>query len=163
MLDVNIKKKIADFYIEAKLSFPDKGLYYICGESGCGKTTLFNILASFDKKYEGYVKLDNKDIKIMKKYHNYYSYLNQRNCLFMNKNVKTNITYIGHMFNASDEDIDKYLDMLLLSSLKNEMCYNLSNGEMRRLMLAMALIKDSPILLLDEPFAGLDIDNIKML
>ncbi|UKI50474.1 MAG: ATP-binding cassette domain-containing protein [Clostridium sp.] len=50
-----------------KLSFPDKGLYYICGESGCGKTTLFNILASFDKKYEGYVKLDNKDIKKNKK------------------------------------------------------------------------------------------------
>lgn len=163
MLEINIKKKIADFYIEAKLSFLDKGLYYICGESGCGKTTLFNILASFDKKYEGYVKLDNKDIKRIKKYQNYYSYLNQRNCLLMNKNVKANITYIGHMFNASDDDIDKYLDMLLLSSLKNEMCYNLSNGEMRRLMLAMALIKDSPILLLDEPFAGLDIDNIKII
>ena len=163
MLEINIKKKIADFYIEAKLSFPDKGLYYICGESGCGKTTLFNILASFDKKYEGYVKLDNKDIKKIKKYQNYYSYLNQRNCLFMNKSVIANITYIGHMFNASDDDIDKYLDMLSLSSLKGEICCNLSNGEMRRLMLAMSLIKDSPILLLDEPFAGLDIDNIKII
>lgn len=163
MLEINIKKKIADFYIEAKLSFPDKGLYYICGESGCGKTTLFNILALFDKKYEGYVKLDNKDIKRIKKYQNYYSYLNQRNCLFMNKSVIANITYIGHMFNASDDDIDKYLDMLSLSSLKDEICCNLSNGEMRRLMLAMSLIKDSPILLLDEPFAGLDIDNIKII
>ncbi|UKI50473.1 MAG: ATP-binding cassette domain-containing protein [Clostridium sp.] len=67
------------------------------------------------------------------------------------------------MFNVSDDDIDKYLDMLSLSSLKDEICCNLSNGEMRRLMLAMSLIKDSPILLLDEPFAGLDIDNIKKL
>ncbi len=163
MLEINIKKKIAGFYIDANLSFPDKGLYYICGESGCGKTTLFNILASFDKKYEGYVKLDNKDIKRIKKYQNYYSYLNQRNCLFMNKSVIANITYIGHMFKASDDDIDKYLDMLSLYSLKDEICYNLSNGEMRRLMLAMSLIKDSPILLLDEPFAGLDIDNIKII
>ncbi|MBO5020575.1 MAG: ABC transporter ATP-binding protein [Clostridia bacterium] len=118
------------------------------GESGCGKTTLLRLILGLEKAQKG---------QIIKKEGLKASVVFQENRLLPFKTVLQNIT----MF--SDEETAIYhLNALGLSDYKNAYPDDLSGGMKRRVAIARALSIDFDFLILDEPFTGLDTENIKL-
>ena len=115
------------------------------GESGCGKTTLIRLIANLEKPQKGEIT-NNKTI----------SYCFQENRLLPFKSVLENITLYG----ADENKAIEILTNLGLEDAENYNISELSGGMERRVALARALAQNFDVLLLDEPFTGLDENNI---
>lgn len=154
---------IKDFTIDIKEN------EYVCiiGKSGCGKTTLLNIISGMLKPTSGNVYIDNKDIfndlkeKQRTKLRNEnIGYLNCGNCLIESLTVLENIKFPLEIYNKK-VDIDKInniIDELEISNIKNSYPSQLSSGEYKRVCFARILMLNTNILILDEPTSNLD-DN----
>lgn len=124
----------------------------ILGSSGCGKSTILNILSGLDKKYKGNIKFNKNDIII--------GYMLQDDSLFDWLNVYEN-TIIGLKVQKklTPENI-KYVKSLLikygLKDFMNKYPHSLSGGMRQRVALIRTLAIKPDILLLDEPFSALD-------
>ena len=130
--------------------FEDKGIYALSGGSGSGKTTLLRIIAGLDKKYDGeIVGGGNKNV----------SFCFQEYRLFPTLTSIENITEVSFS-KASEQDIQKAESLLLnLGFSKNDMKLfpdELSGGMKQRVNFARSVLKNSPILILDEPTKELD-------
>lgn len=135
------------------------------GHSGCGKTTLFNLLLGFEKPLNGTIEAyKNNDIIPISKCRDLFSYVFQENILFSGSIIE-NI----HLFvpSATDEQINEALkiscvyDEIMskpdkLNTKLNERGNGLSIGQIQRILLAISLLKNNPILLLDEFTSALD-------
>lgn len=149
---------------DMNLSFPSKGLNIIVGKSGCGKTTLLNMIGSMDQNYIGSIELDGVELSTMNyknvsDYRNYDSaYIFQINSLFEHLTVKQNIQLVLDL-QAKDADIEDILEKVGLKGFSNKKVKYLSGGERQRVGIARALIKDSKIILADEPTSALDSKN----
>lgn len=127
-------------YEDFSLTLKEGGITCVLGESGCGKTTLLNAVASL-VKYEGQIS----PARV--------SYVFQSPRLIPNLTVLKNLTIVG-------ADEQKAADMLRLTGLSDkEKQYplNLSGGEKQRVALSRAFLYPSDILLMDEPFSSLDL------
>jgi len=136
-------------------------LYQIKGSSGCGKTTLLNILLGLDTKFKGNIKIMGTDIRKSPRdwlLRSIFAYIPQEFELIESLTVFENLTLLANFQTKDDEQkkINYYLNIFSLEKKKNVKVYNLSGGEKKRVSIIRALLKDSVILLADEPFAGLD-------
>ncbi|MEM1579026.1 MAG: ABC transporter ATP-binding protein [Archaeoglobaceae archaeon] len=122
----------------------------IIGPNGAGKTTLFNIISGFLKPDKGKILFRNENISGKKP-----SDLAKMGIIrtFQILKVFENMTVEENLLAVTD-DINVLRDFELYDKRK-EIARNLSQGEMRRLSLALAFAKKPKILLLDEPFSGL--------
>lgn len=121
----------------------------ILGSSGCGKTTLVNILAGYLKNETGKVIINNTAVN---KPGRNRIVVNQENDLFDWMTVEDNMKLV----NSDQKAIDKYLNLVGLHEFKKYLPKNLSGGMKKRLSLARALVVNPDFLILDEPFASLD-------
>ena len=135
----------------------------IMGANGAGKTTLFSILAGMTRPDKGKITLDETDItnvKIHKRAKAGLEYLPQEPSIFRGLSVEDNIKAILQITMKDreqiNEQLDKLLDSLELSHLRNSKAPFLSGGERRKVEIARALATFPFFLLLDEPFAGID-------
>lgn len=123
----------------------------IVGTSGCGKSSLLNILAGLDQDYEGSVLL-NKNIST--------SYMLQTDCLFPWLSIYDNCKIGLDIQKDNDQKkIDKINELLTLYKLeefKDRKPSSLSGGMKQRVSLIRTLATNPDILLLDEPFSALD-------
>ena len=136
------------------MNFTKNKITVITGPSGCGKTTLLNIIGSIEKEYSGQVISPNNSI----------SYIFQEDRLLPHLTVYENIAFV--LKSTMDKEnmntiINKYLDMVKLSEYKHKLPNKLSGGMKRRVAIARAFAYKSKLLLMDEPFKGLD-DKLKM-
>ena len=116
----------------------------ILGESGAGKTTLLNVLAG-TQNYQG--KIENLP--------NDFGYVFQEHRLIPRMTVKENLTFFTGV--DSEKEIQKSLEKVGLLDKENRYINTLSGGEKQRVSIARALLKNSNLILLDEPFNSLDI------
>lgn len=142
----------------------------ITGKSGTGKTTLFNFLAGLIPISSGEVFVDKKKINKYLKFKNRLSFVSQENFLIPDENIYYNITNKNY---KNPEDFKKFKNVLkiccldnLIESLPykentvlNSRSSNFSGGERQRISIARSLFHKFDILLLDEPFSSLDINN----
>lgn len=142
--------------ISITFEFPYK--YAIIGRNGSGKSTLLEIIAGMKTGYSGHILLDGHDIKDIseKEYNQYIAYLSQ-NAFVFSMPIDDNI----NMFqNRQDFDAQrKYLKskFRLKAYDNNEVsAETLSGGEKAKVATIRTLIKDSPIILMDEPTAAMD-------
>ena len=134
----------------------------LTGPSGSGKTTLLKILALIDLSFKGKYYIDDKNVNkidpspLRKKI----SYVYQEYGLLENESVYENIK-LGVIYNNLSKDeinsrCEKILKLLELDGFHKRRVSLLSGGQRQRVALARALIRDSEILIADEPFSSLD-------
>jgi NitT/TauT family transport system ATP-binding protein len=130
----------------------------IIGKSGCGKSTLLNIVAGLDKSFSGEVIVEGRPVKSTSQDR---IVIFQENALFPWLNVVQNIEFSLRQARVPKErrrDLAmNYLNMVGLSDFADANVHELSGGMKQRVSIARALSLDPKFLLMDEPFASLDI------
>lgn len=148
------KKLILD---NINLNIEQSSLTVVLGESGCGKTTLLNILAGFQRPSAGVVKIDQE---VLKQPDARRAVVFQDHALLPWLNVAENIEFSLKLKKLGRKEIDLRVTQILatvgLSHVASANIWELSGGMKQRVGIARALISDAPFILLDEPFAALD-------
>jgi NitT/TauT family transport system ATP-binding protein len=129
------------------LSLSLKNNEFVClvGHSGCGKTSLLNILAGLDLDFTGNITLAATQPKI--------GYIFQTPHLLPWRTVAENISLAT---SCSTETLDSLLNSMGLTQERNSFPAQLSLGMSRRIAIARAFVTDPDLLLMDEPFVSLD-------
>ncbi|MFU0800434.1 MAG: ABC transporter ATP-binding protein/permease [Xylanivirga thermophila] len=164
----NLGYSYDDKFVFNNLNFKitQKSKTAICGENGSGKSTLIKVISGLVKSYNGSLKIN--DIELydvsLESWREEFAYVMQEPYLFAGT-VKDNIR-LGNL-NAKDCDVQKvmeYVGILYLSDRTVSMDMNdLSGGEKQRISIARALLKNTPILILDEPSNNLDEEGLRWL
>lgn len=148
------------------LTIENKGLYAILGKSGSGKTTLLSIIGGMDLDFDGNVTFNGSSLNQMsEKELEDYRYKNI-SFVFQDFNsseeetVKENLLKVLDIENIKTEEkvarIKKVLKRVGLLENEKSIFKDLSGGEKKRVSLARGLLKDTPLLLLDEPLSSLN-------
>ena len=128
----------------------------IVGRSGCGKTTLLQMMAGLLIPSDGVIRINNRQVTRPSARWNL---MFQRACLYPWLNVRENVR-LGCLFagrtEGMDDRVDRYLEMVGLGDRKTEAVQSLSGGQQQRVALARSLSVEPELLLLDEPFSALD-------
>src|SRR5271170_8303230 len=135
----------------------------LLGPNGAGKTTTFNMVVGVVKPDEGFVKFQDRKITTLpmhKRARLGIGYLTQEPSVFRKLTVEQNILAILETCKLSGEEravrLKYLLDELDLTPIAKSKAYQLSGGEKRRLEITRALVTSPKLLLLDEPFSGID-------
>lgn len=147
----NVSKSYEDQKVlsNVTLDLPRNGVVGIFGPSGIGKTTMFHLIAGLIKPDEGTIKVT-EDI----------SMVFQEERLIPWLSIKDNIAFVLNDDNDNNEKISKYLNNMELYGIEDKKPKELSGGMQRRVAIARALSYDKRIILMDEPFKGLE-DELK--
>ena len=132
----------------------------IIGPSGAGKSTLLNLIAGFVLPTQGNIWLNGENHTRSAPYERPVSMLFQENNLFPHLTVQQNLA-LGlktslKLTALEQEQIERVADAVGLTSFLSRLPNSLSGGQKQRVALARCLLRDKPILLLDEPFSALD-------
>ena len=132
----------------------------VVGASGAGKSTLLNLIAGFEYADSGEIWLNGKNHSKNPPHLRPVSMLFQENNLFMHLTVQQNIA-LGLQPNLKlnpqqNEQVKQVADAVGLGEFLTRLPTQLSGGQKQRVALARCLLRDQPILLLDEPFSALE-------
>ncbi|MBS3847269.1 MULTISPECIES: ATP-binding cassette domain-containing protein [Devosia] len=134
----------------------------ISGASGSGKSTLLDLLAGFLHPIAGRIDLDDADLRPLLPEERPVSLLLQSESLFEHLRTDKNVR-LGLPASTTRADADKRvaqaLDEVGLEGFEKQIASTLSGGQKQRVALARTLLRDRPVLLLDEPFSALDDDT----
>lgn len=142
----------------------------IVGRSGSGKSTLLNLIAGLLKPTEGEILLDGKNIVgLTDKEASYlrnstFGYIAQGHSILPNLTVIDNVKLPFYMFSRKGDVTKRAMDLISQMGIAHlRDCYpsKLSGGELRRVVIARALINNPSVLLADEPTRDLDRENTK--
>lgn len=132
------------------------------GDSGCGKTTLLNIIGGLEAPDKGEILVDGKNIFKRKNRREYFmhkvGFLFQNFALIENKTVRENLLLVPKN-NRTDLTVKDALQTVGIPDKADEKVYKLSGGEQQRVALARLLFKKCDIILADEPTGSLDSKN----
>ena len=136
----------------------------LLGRNGAGKTTTIRILMDVFKCNSGEIIIDGKPFKASE-----YSigYLPEERGLYPKKKIKDQMLYLARLRGLSKDqalkNIDKWLTRLEVMEYKEKKLETLSKGNQQKVQLASTLVADPEIVILDEPFSGLDPVNSQIL
>ena len=157
-----VEKKVGqDTHIyRTDLSFQKNSINILLGSTLAGKTTLMQIMAGLDKPTNGEIWFDNKNVTGMAVQKRNVSMVYQQFINYPNFTVFDNIASPLKITGIGSDEIKKKVgevaELLKLSGMLNKKPNELSGGQQQRTALARALVKDSGLILLDEPLANLD-------
>ncbi len=137
-------------------------LLVLMGPNGSGKSTLLRALVGFEPIRAGAIDLEGRDIRRVPPHRRGLVLLGQDPGLFSHRTVYDNVAYAPRL-RRSDEstvsvEVGRALELVRLSGFERRLVDQLSGGERQRVALARALAARPSVLLLDEPFEGLDPD-----
>ena len=162
------KRKILE---DLSLNLNQGEILGLLGPNGVGKSTIFNIIIGLLKPNYGSVYIEDKNVTqdpIFYRTKNYkIGYVPQHGGYFHDLTLRQNLKAISEIVigdkKLRDEKINLLISKFELEPLQNIKAEFLSGGQKKRLVISLALLSNPKILLLDEPFAALDIMTIKNL
>lgn len=132
----------------------------LLGPSGAGKTTLLRLLAGLERQVSGTILFAGKDLRDVPPHKRNFGMMFQEYALFPHKTVLQNVAFGLEMQHCPPTElsrrVQKVLEMVGLSGLKERKIDELSGGERQRVALARSLAPEPQLLLLDEPLGSLD-------
>jgi len=136
----------------------------ILGHSGCGKTTLFNLIAGFEKPTSGRIECAGKEVKepgaeraMVFQDYALFPWLTVRDNIAFGLNIK------GIDSATINQKVDHFANLVGLGAFVESYPHQLSGGMRQRVSIARAFAVDPTVLLMDEPFAALDAQNRAMM
>ena len=146
-------------------------IFGMLGPNGVGKSTIFNLITGLINPSNGKIKIDGEEVNEYpiylraKKFK--IGYVPQYGGYFHDLTLMENLHAVGeiqiHEIKIRNEKIEELISKFELESATDIPAKFLSGGQKKKLVIALALLSDPKVLLLDEPFAALDVLTIKML
>ncbi|WP_434291428.1 ABC transporter ATP-binding protein [Clostridium botulinum] len=134
-------------------------IYGLIGPSGSGKTTLVKMIVGMEAPDKGTIKVLNKNVPNLKLLQNI-GYMAQSDALYTELTAQENLKFYASLFKlnkkAMENRISYVINMVNLNNDLSKKVFTYSGGMKRRLSLAIALIQNPEILILDEPTVGID-------
>ena len=161
----NITKSFGNFYAlrGIDLQILPGEFWIIVGPNGAGKTTLLKILSTLSKPTNGKVEIDSNapnqsNLQIRKKI----GFIGHQSFLYGNLTAEENLIFYANMYGLKNikEVIKNKLSQVGLYDRRDDLVRNFSRGMQQRLTIVRALLSDPKVVLLDEPFSGLDQQGI---
>lgn len=156
MADAIIVNEVSRYFggrpalLDVSLRIPEGCTFCIAGPNGSGKTTLLNIIAGILSPSKGHVEVDRSGL----------GYAYQHPKLSEELTVGENLSFFSELSGANDGKWrQKLIKAMKLDGLLNENAGGLSSGTSKRLEIAVSLVHNPEIILLDEPTAGLDVES----
>ena len=148
---------------EISIQIDQRSIVGLLGRNGAGKTTTFRMIMGMITPNSGKVYFESHDITRLAMYKRArlgIGYLSQEPSIFQRLSVRDNLYAILETMSIARAERDRRADMLIdsfgLSEVANSQGRFLSGGERRKLEIARAMITDPSLILLDEPFSGVD-------
>ena len=167
MLKVShVTKKYGDLVAVNDLSFEVKDgcIFGLLGLNGAGKTTTFRMILGLIDDYTGDITIDGKHIDYV--ISDKIGFLTEERSLLTKMTVLEQIIYYGRLKSLDEDEIIKKLDYWLkrfeISEYKNKKIKELSKGNQQKVQFISAIINEPKLLILDEPFSGLDPINVEL-
>jgi molybdate transport system ATP-binding protein len=165
MLDVAVRRRQGEFTLDAAFRVDGPGVVALFGRSGCGKTTLVNVIAGLLAPDGGRVRLDGETLDDtaagvhVPAERRHIGCVFQDARLFPHRNVRGNLRYGLERVHGRRAaiDFDEVVALLGLAPLLDRRPGLLSGGERQRVAIGRALLAQPRLLLLDEPLASLDV------
>ena len=162
----NVSIYYDDFLAVDNLSFEVKPgeIFGLLGVNGAGKTTTFRMIIGLIDASKGSITLDGK--KIGYDVTNNIGFLTEERSLLTKLTVKEQCLFYGRLKGMTNEQILEKLDILLekfdIKEYKDKKIKELSKGNQQKIQFITAIINDPKLLILDEPFSGLDPINVEL-
>jgi ABC-type sulfate/molybdate transport systems ATPase subunit len=162
MLKAHIVKKRREMKVDVSLELERGDALGLFGASGTGKSTVLACIAGIDEPDDGFVKLGDLQLfpPSLPLHRRPLGYLTQEPGLFPHLTVSENVRFGISKEAAADGELNEWIetlrDRLHLAPLWSAPASRISGGQARRVSLARMLARKPPLVLLDEPFAGLD-------
>jgi len=148
---------------EVYISIAQRSIVGLLGRNGAGKTTTFRMIMGMIIPNSGSVVFEGRDITKLPMYKRArlgIGYLSQEPSIFQRLNVRDNLYAILETMSVTNAERNRRADMLIERFGLNEVAYSqgkyLSGGERRKLEIARAMVTNPSLILLDEPFSGVD-------
>ena len=162
----NVTKYYGDFKAVDNLSFTVKPgeIFGLLGVNGAGKTTTFRMIMGLLDSTSGKITLDGKpiDYSVTDKI----GFLTEERSLLTKLTVKEQCLFYGNLKGMTDEKVLNKLDILLekfgISEYKDKKIKELSKGNQQKIQFITAIMNEPKLLILDEPFSGLDPFNVEL-
>jgi molybdate transport system ATP-binding protein len=169
MLDVTVRKQLRDFELDLSFRVEDGSVLVLMGDNGAGKSTTLNIIAGIIQPDAGKIRISGStvfdieagaDVPVE---HRQIGYVFQRSAVFPHLTVAENIAFGLHARHREPEfiggQVSRWLDRMHIRDLAGVKAGRLSGGQKQRVALARALATEPALLMLDEPFSGLDTES----
>lgn len=162
----HVTKYYDDFRAVNDLSFEVKEgeIFGLLGVNGAGKTTTFRMIMGLLDKTEGNITLNGK--KIDYSVSDEIGFLTEERSLLPSKTVLEQAIFYGVLKGLTEKEVekrlDKYLEEFGITDYKNKKIKELSKGNQQKIQFIISIIHEPKLLILDEPFSGLDPINVEM-
>ncbi len=163
----NVTKRFGAFTAvdDVSISIPEKEMFGFLGANGAGKTTIFRMILGLLYPSSGAITWDNKPINY--KTSHLIGYLPEERGLYPKLKVKEQIVYLARLRGMKKQDalkeLDSWLTRFKISGYKDKKVEELSKGNQQKIQFIAAVIHKPQLLILDEPFSGLDPVNVELL
>ena len=161
-----VTKKYGEVTAVNNLSFSvkDGEIFGLLGLNGAGKTTTFRMILGLIDDYTGSITID--DAKVDYSITDKIGFLTEERSLLTKLTVCEQLVYYGVLKSVSEDiiygKIDYWLDRFGISEYKNRKIKELSKGNQQKVQFISAIINEPKLLILDEPFSGLDPINVEL-
>ena len=161
-----INKSFGDKHVLRDVGFTVKSgsAFGLLGRNGAGKTTTIRIIMGVFPADSGTVSIDGQQVSKTGKT---FGYLPEERGLYPKRKILDQVAYIGMIRGMARADAlraaERWLERLDMQAHKNELLNTLSKGNQQKIQLAATLVNDPDIIILDEPFSGLDPVNASLL
>lgn len=163
----NVTKRFSQFTAvdDLSLTIPEKEMFGFLGANGAGKTTTFRMILGLLDCSDGQITWDDKTIDYSSSH--LVGYLPEERGLYPKLKVRDQIVYLarlrGMQKNEALTELKKWLERFKITEYENKKVEELSKGNQQKIQFIAAVVHKPKLLILDEPFSGLDPVNVEML